>query len=141
MSCSASRSPGVFGGQALRCKVACLFVIDVMLLRYVCCIYKVKSNSNHRLCTELPSSSTRVRYSRVAAKLIQWSLRYQGVKRPNLQGYPPGLGSMWNDLPYTLCLPPESWTGLRVQSAVGCFYELKFFQFSVFRDADDCGVA
>ena len=38
---------------------------------------------------------------------------------------------MWNDLPYTVFDTGTPWTGLRVQSTIGCFPELCFDQFSV----------
>ena len=66
--------------------------------------YKVNSNSNHCLFSELPSASTRVRHTRAAAAASRWSLKYQGVERPNLLGlsYVPAQVRMLNDLPYTV---------------------------------------
>ena len=65
-------------------------------------LYKVSSNSNHFLFSELPSASTRVRHNRAAAAAFS-----------------------------TLCLTPERGMGSRMQSTVGCFPELCFLQFSV----------
>ena len=44
-------------------------------------LYKVNSNSKHCLFSELSSASTRV-----LPQPIYWSLKYEGVERPNLQG-------------------------------------------------------
>ena len=46
---------------------------------------KVDSNSNHCLFGELSSASVRVRHTGVR-QLTHWSLKYHGVKRPNLHG-------------------------------------------------------
>ena len=52
----------------------------------LCMLYKVNSNSNHCLFSELPSASTRDRHTDLRLRLIHWSLKNQGVERPNLQG-------------------------------------------------------
>ena len=49
-------------------------------------LYKVNSNSNNWLFGELPSASTWVRHTELRPHLILWSLKYQGVERPNLHG-------------------------------------------------------
>ena len=64
----------------------------------LCMLYKVNSNSTHCLFTELPSASTRVRHTELRPQLIHWSLKYQGVERPNLLGFLPAQVGMWNDL-------------------------------------------
>ena len=77
MSPSASWAPGVFGGPdksfflCHRRRVAgqgCTRLIRTRLTR----LYKVKSNSNYFLFSELPSASTRVRHSGVFIQY--WSL-------------------------------------------------------------------
>ena len=60
----------------------------------LCMLYKVNKNSNHCLFSELPSASTRVGIHELWPQLIHWSLKYQGVERPNLQGVAgPGTGA------------------------------------------------
>ena len=54
-------------------KVSCCCVIDVMLLYYVCC--------ELHFCFSQSSTVDELR-----PQLIHWSLKYQGVKRFNLQG-------------------------------------------------------
>ena len=66
-------------------------------------LYKVNSNSNHCLFSELPSSSTRVRHSRAAAashplKFEVSRCRTSQFARPFL----PAQVRLWNDLPYTV---------------------------------------
>ena len=52
----------------------------------LCMVYKVNSNSNHCLFSELPSASVRDRHTKLRLHLIHYSLKYQGVEHPNLQG-------------------------------------------------------
>ena len=54
-------------------------------LAALCMLHKVNSDSNHCLFSELPPASVRVRHTQ-AMQLIDKSLKYQGVERPNLQG-------------------------------------------------------
>ena len=50
-------------------------------------LYKVNSNSNHCLFSELPSASTSVRNPELRPQqLIHWSSKYRGAERPNLLG-------------------------------------------------------
>ena len=66
-------------------------------------LYKDNSNSNHSLFSELPSAYTWVRHSELRPQLIHWSLKYQGVERPNLLGLTFRLMvRMWNELLYTV---------------------------------------
>ena len=74
-------------------------------------LYKVNSNSNHCLFSELPSASTRVRHAKLRQQLIHWSLKYQGVERPNLQGLSCLVRFECGMAFPTLCLTPERWTG------------------------------
>ena len=47
-------------------------------------LYKVNWNSNHCLFSELPSASTKYNIPELQSQLTHWSLKYQGVQRPNL---------------------------------------------------------
>ena len=50
-------------------------------------LYMLNLNSNHCLFSELPSASTiEFDLPELRQQLIYWSLNYQGVERPNLQG-------------------------------------------------------
>ena len=90
-------------------------VIDVMLLGCVCytslirTLVTVCSESFHLLLLEFDRAELRL-------QLIHWSLKYQGVERPNLQGvsYRPRFECGMTFPP--LCLTPERWMGSRVQS-------------------------
>ena len=71
-------------------------------------LYKVNSNSNHCLFTEIPSASTRVRHTR-----IHFSLKYQCVERPNLQGL-----SCWLMFECRMTFPTQWLTPERFKRAV-----------------------
>ena len=43
-------------------------------------LYKVNSNYNYSLSSELSSAAARVRYTELWLQLIHWSLKYQGVE-------------------------------------------------------------
>ena len=103
-------------------RVSCRCVIDVMLLGYVCCTGLIESNSNHCFFTVLPSASTRVSHTLVAAVSHPLEFQNQGAKRPNLQSvscmscrYECGM-----TVP-TLCLTLERWMGFR---QAGCSQSL-----------------
>ena len=64
-------------------------------------------------------------------QLINWSLKYQGVERPNLLGISCRLRFECGMTFPTLGLTPVHWIGSRVQSTIGCFPEFCFHQFSV----------
>ena len=64
-------------------------------------------------------------------QLIDFSLKYQGIERPNLIGLSCRLMFDCGRTFPTLCLTPERWKGSRLQSTVDCFPELCFLQFSV----------
>ena len=59
-------------------------------------------------------------------KLIHWSLKYQGVERPNFLGLSSRLRFECGITISTLCLTPKRWMGSRVQSAIGYFPEYFF---------------
>ena len=56
-------------------------------------LYKVNSNSNHCLLSELPSANTRVRHSRAAAVAHTLELEVSGVERPICKAFSAGPGS------------------------------------------------
>ena len=62
---------------------------------------------------------------------MHWSLKYQGVERPNLIGLSCRLRFECRMTLLTLYLTPERWMDSRVQSTVGWFTELYFLQFFV----------
>ena len=96
-------------------------------------LYKVTANSNHCLFSEFQSAVKKIELdaSELRPQLIHWSLKYEGVEPPNLQGVScrPRFESGMT-FP-TLCLTPERWMGSWAQSTVGCFTELCFLKFSV----------
>ena len=106
---------------------SCRCVIDVMLLRWVCStrllrtLITVCSASFHLLLLEFAISGLR-------PLLINWSLKYQGVERPNLQGvsFRPRF-ECGMTFP-TLCLVPERWIGSRVQFLIA-YPSRVFFSF------------
>ena len=102
MPSSASRAPGVFGDQAL-------FVLISFLSchrRHVaglCMLFKVNSNSNHCLFSELPSTSTLVRYNRATAAADPWEFEVSRCKTSQFgRWFLPAQVRMWNDLDYTV---------------------------------------
>ena len=95
-------------------------------------LYKANSNSSHCLFSELPSASIlEFNIHELRPQLIHWSLKYQGVERPNLRGLSCRLRCECGMTFPTLCSPPEHWMGSRVQPTVCCFPELRFLQFSL----------
>ena len=125
---------------------SCHCVIDVLWLGLVCCtrlirtLMTVCSASFHLLLREFDMPE-------LQPQLIHWSLKYQGVERPNLLGLSCHLRFHSGMTFHTLCLTPERWMGSRVQSTVGCYPELCFLQFFVlvfpflFSFSGACGVA
>ena len=101
-------------------------------------VYKVNSNSNRCLFSELPSASVRVRHSRVAAEARPLELEVSRCRTSQLQGVSCRLRFVCVMTFPTLCLSSERLMGLRKQSIVGCFPE---FVCSVFRGAGAWGVA
>ena len=93
---------------------------------------KVNSNSHHCLFGTIPSASAKVQHFELRPQLIHWSLKYQGVERPNWQGFSCRHRFECGMTFPTLCLIQDAG---RVQgcsqSTVGCFSELYFVQFSV----------
>ena len=66
MSSSASRSPGVFGGQFCPDQTF-LSLCHRRHVAALCVLYKVNSIPNHCLFSDLPSASVTIRYNRAAA--------------------------------------------------------------------------
>ena len=98
--------------------------------RYVaglCMLYMVYSNSNP-VCSAsfllfLPEFDIREQ----RPEFIHWSLKYQCVERPNLQGVSCQTMFECGRTLNTLCLIPERWKGSRVQSTLIpelCFLEI-----------------
>ena len=66
-------------------------------------LYKINSNSNHRLFSELPSASTRVRHTRAAAAAHPLEFEVSRCKTSQFtRCFLPAQTSVWNDLPYTV---------------------------------------
>ena len=84
-------------------KISYHCVIDVVLTAVPCLLYKVKSNSNRCLFSELPSASTRVRHIRVAAAAhpLEFKVSTYGTSQ-FARCLLPGQVRMRNDLPYTV---------------------------------------
>ena len=116
---------------------SCRCVIDVMLLDCVCCTRLIKTRitvCSVRFLLHLPEFDIPLRWR----QLNHYSLKYQDEERSNLQD-----DSCQHRLEYgmtfpTLCLTPERWMGLRVESTLGWPWVL--FS-SVLRLAGACGVA
>ena len=66
MSSSASRAPGIFGGHSLHWSDF-LVVVSSAHVATLSMLYKVNSNSNHCLFSEIPSASVRVRHTWAAS--------------------------------------------------------------------------
>ena len=98
--------------------------LSICCTRLIRTLITVCSASFHLLLLELDISELR-------PQLIYWSLKYQGVERPNLLGISCLLRFDCGMTFRTLCLIPERWMGSRVQSTVGCFPKLCFLPFSV----------
>ena len=93
--------------------------------------YKVHSNSNYCLVSELSSASTRVLHTRAAAASHPLEFEASMCRTSKFaRCFLPAQVRMWNDLSYTVLIP-ERWMGSKVQSTVGCFPELCFLQFSM----------
>ena len=84
--------------------------IVVILLDCVCCARLIRTRitvypvSFHLLLPEFDTPEPR---------LINWCLKYQGVKRPNSQGVSCLPRFVCEMAFLTLCLTPERWMGLR----------------------------
>ena len=97
MSPSASWAPGVFGGQALS-RSQFLVIVSSTSCCWLTMLYKVNSNSNHGLFTELPSACGRVRPSRAAA--VAHPLEFEVSRRRTSQFancLMPAQVRLWND--------------------------------------------
>ena len=112
-------------------------VIDVVWLG--CMLYKVNSNSNHCLLSELLSASTRVRRNRAAAAAHPLEFEESRCRKSQFaRSSLPAQVRLWNDLPYT-----EFDTGTLDGFKGGVNrWLLPWVMFpSVFRGAGACGVA
>ena len=96
----------------------------------LCMSYKINSNSNDCLFSELPYGSVRVRYSRAAAAAHPLKCEVSSVEHPNLQGVSCRPRLVHGMTFHILCLTPKRKMGLREQSIFRCFPEF-VFQFSV----------
>ena len=124
MSPSASWTPGVFGCQALY--DLCFLLCHQHRVADFSTLYKVNSNSNHCLFSDLRSASTRVRHTELRPQLINWSLKYQGVERPNLLDISCQFRFECEMAFPALCLTTEHWVGSRVQSTIGWCVSFSF---------------
>ena len=126
-------------------------VIDVMLLdcvsykglirtRIIVCSVRVRTPAFEQTGLEHQNTLTRVRHFRAAAVAHPLEFEVTRVRTSQLicKVFPsiPRLVCGITSFP-TLCLTPERWIGLRVQSTVSSFPELCF---SVFRGVSACGV-
>ena len=100
------------------------------LVAALCMLYKVNSNWNHCLFSQLPSASVRVRHTRAAAVSHPLEFEVSICRTPLFaRCFLPVQISVLNDLPYTV-FDTGTLDGLREQSIVGCFSEF-VFQFSI----------
>ena len=138
MLSSASRAPGIFGGQPLPNGQTFFSFCHQHHGAPLCMLNQVNSNSNHCLFSELPSASARVRHTRAAAaahplEFEVWRCRTSQFARCFL----PAQTRVWNDLPYTSF---DTGTLDGFKGAVNRWL-LPWVYFSVFRGAGACGVA
>ena len=100
-------------------------------------LFKVNSNSNHWLFSDLPSASTRVRHTQSAATAHPFEFEVSMCRTSQFaRCFQPGPGSR-NDLPYTV-FDTGTLMGSREQSTVGCFPECFFFSFPLSRCYRGC---
>ena len=108
LRCEGQRLNATFGFSIARCiswpgfasiRVSCRCVIDFALLGWVCCTRLIQtritvcSTCFHLLVLEFDIHELR-------PQLVHWSLKYQGLGRPNLQGVScrPGSNVKWPSL-------------------------------------------
>ena len=96
---------------------------------------KVNSNSNHCLFSVLLLEFD---ISELRPQLIHWSLKYQGVERPKLQGLSCRL---WFECGMTFPTVFDTGTEDGFKGAVNRWLLPSVVLCSVFRGAGDCGVA
>ena len=111
---------------------------DVMLLDSVCCTRLIRTRIIVCSASELPSASARVRHTELRQQLVHWSLKYRAIEHNNLQGASCRPRFVCGMTFLSLCLTPERWMGLMVQSTVICSVSCIF---SDFRGAGACGIA
>ena len=85
MSASASIESQVYSVARLCLDQSFLSLCHRRRVAGLCMLYKVNAISNHCLLSDLSSASTRVRQARASAAAHPLELKYQVVKRPNLQ--------------------------------------------------------
>ena len=103
-------------------------------------LFKVHSNNNHCLFSEFPSASTRVRYTLAAAAAHQWNLKYQGVEGPHFLCLSCRLGfECGMTFPIYTVFDTGKLDGFK--GALNRWLLPRVVFSSVFRGADDCGVA
>ena len=120
-------------------RVSCRCVIVVMWLQGLSMLYKVNSNSNHRLFSELPFTSTRVRHTRAAAAAPPLEFEVSRCKTSKFaRSFLSAQVRLWNDLPYTTF---DTGTLDGFKSAVNSLLHHWVAFSSVFRGAGACGVA
>ena len=92
-------------------------------------VYKLNSNSNHCLFSELPSASTRDRHTRAAGPAHLFQFEVSRCRTSLCAGcFLPAQVRIWNDLPYTV-IDTETPDVFKAMSTVGCLPELCFLQF------------
>ena len=92
-------------------------------------LFKVNSNSNHCLFSELPSASTRVRHTRAAAAAHPLEFEVSRCRTCKYdRSFLPAQVRMWNGLPYTV-FDTEKLDGFKGQPLVASLS--CFLQFSV----------
>ena len=104
----------------------------------LCMLYKVNSNLNHCLFSELPSASVRVRHTRPEAAAHPLEFEVSRCRTSQFERcFLPAQTRVWNYLPYTVF---DTGTLDRFKGAVNLWL-LPEFVFQVFCDAGACGVA
>ena len=72
-------------------------------LAWLSMLYKVNSNSNHCLFSELPSASTRIRHTRAAAAAHSLEFEVSRCRTSQFaRSFLPAQVRLWNDLPKTV---------------------------------------
>ena len=81
--------------------VCCRCVVDRRRVAGLSTQYKVNSNSNHCLFSELPSASTRVRHTRAAAAVHPLEFEISRYRTSKFAwSFLPSQVRMWNHFPY-----------------------------------------
>ena len=92
-------------------------------------VYKLNSNSNHCLFSELPSASTRDRYTRAAGPAHLFQFEVSRCRTSLCAGcFLPDQVRIWNDLPYTVLTPKRRMCS-RLCQPLDAFLSCVFFSF------------